>query len=211
MFASFTFSAPSLLAWTGAGILTTLLSVVVFIVGILLVLVILIQDSKDTGLTSAFGGASGGGALLGARMQKELARITTILAVTLSVSLLIIGFITAKTREESVGGRGANPLPAGTLPGADQPVGEGAVLPGAEGGSGATTGADFPVGLPGTGAPGSGTTTPAIPTTPAPTTPATPTPAPAGAEGGASASRPAGAAPSGAAPPEPAPKEPGAP
>ena len=92
---------PSLLLFAWGSAVWTLLSLVVFLVSILLVVLILIQDSKDTGLTSAFGGGGGGSALLGARMQKDLAKMTAILGIVLAVSLIIMGFITSGEKRRS--------------------------------------------------------------------------------------------------------------
>jgi protein translocase SecG subunit len=103
------------LAWL-SGAIWGFLSVVVFLVSILLIFVILIQDSKDTGLTSAFGGAGGGNALLGARMQKELAKITAVMGIILAFSLGVMGFITANTANQSIGADSALPPPAEAPP-----------------------------------------------------------------------------------------------
>ena len=89
----------------------SLLAVVVFFIGLLLITIILIQDSKDSGLTSAFGGG-GGGALLGARMQKGLARLTTVLAIVFAVSVLIMGIIGGSNRDRSIGEGVERPAPA---------------------------------------------------------------------------------------------------
>jgi preprotein translocase subunit SecG len=94
-----------LLAWSS--VIWTLLAVVVFFICIILTAIILIQDSKDTGLTSAFGGAGGGSALMGARMQKDLAKLTAILGAILAISLLIMGFITTGSETQSFGAEGS--------------------------------------------------------------------------------------------------------
>ena len=111
-----------LLAWTWAGVFWTLLSIVVFILSILLVSVILIQDSKDGGLGGAFGGAGGGGALMGARMQKDLARVTAIFAAILAMSLVAMGLISNLENRRSLAGEGATDaavtFPEPPLPGA---------------------------------------------------------------------------------------------
>jgi protein translocase SecG subunit len=78
-------------SWSGA--IWTILSVIAFIAAILLVGVVLIQDSKDSGLGGAFGGAGGGSALLGARMQKDLAKATVLFAVVLAVCTVILGIM----------------------------------------------------------------------------------------------------------------------
>jgi protein translocase SecG subunit len=104
-----------LLSWSWSDIMSWstlwgLLSVVVFIVGLLLTIIILVQDSKDSGLTGAFGG-SGGSALMGARMQKDLAKITAALGVILAICLVSMGLITAKTTRDSIGAAGASDAP----------------------------------------------------------------------------------------------------
>ena len=65
------------------------------IVSLLLIGVVLIQDSKAGGLSSAFGGG-GGDALLGASGQKEITKFTVILAV-LFFALSLFGGILAKS------------------------------------------------------------------------------------------------------------------
>lgn len=101
----------AILAFTWGGFVWGFLSFVVFAVSVLLAVVILVQDSKETGLTSAFGGGGGGGsALLGARMQKDLAKITTILAILLAVCLMIMSLLTHGIRTSSYGA--APPLEA---------------------------------------------------------------------------------------------------
>jgi protein translocase SecG subunit len=97
-------TALLLVAWSG--IIWGFLSVVVFVLCLLLTLIILIQDSKDTGLTSAFGGVGGGNALLGARMQKDLAKLTAIFGGVLAVCLIIMGLMTTSMRHGSVGSAG---------------------------------------------------------------------------------------------------------
>jgi len=120
---------PDILPLAWASFFWYLLSIVVFGAGILLTVMILIQDSKDTGLTSAFGGG-GGGALMGARMQKDLAKLTAILAVILAVSLLIMGFLTIEIQGQSAADQ-ATPLPAGAGLTPDEPGDEG-LVPGPE-------------------------------------------------------------------------------
>lgn len=101
-----------------------LLSIIVFGVSIILTVIILIQDSKDTGLTSAFGGG-GGNALMGARMQKDLAKLTAILAAILSICLFIMGFLTISMQKESAAGNAPPISPteeveAPLIPGGDE-------------------------------------------------------------------------------------------
>jgi len=173
---------PDLMLASISSIIWYFLSIIVFILCILLTVIILVQDSKDTGLTSAFGGAGGGSALLGARMQKDLAKLTAIFGGVLAVCLLIMGFMTSGVRQQSVGAAGAIPPtekkeapiePSGqaTAPqGGDQGTGPGATSPAASGaittGTGTTppgTGTS-PTGTgaaPPSGAPAKGSETPA--------------------------------------------------
>ena len=100
--------APDILLVAWKQIFWYFLSIVIFGVAILLTVIILVQDSKETGLTSAFGG-TGGGALLGARMQKDLAKLTAILGIILAVCLLIMGYVTSAILEEGSAAEGMAP------------------------------------------------------------------------------------------------------
>jgi len=102
------------LAWTWTDVTWYLISAVLFFVICLMIGLILIQDSNDTGLTSAFGGGSST-ALLGAKMQKELARFTAILGIVMAICLFSMGLITSKSTVQSVGATGAV-LPPPNLP-----------------------------------------------------------------------------------------------
>jgi len=93
-----------------SGVIWGILSVVVFILVLLLTIIILVQDSKDSGLTSAFGGG-GGSALMGARMQKDLAKITAVMGVILAICLISMGLITAHSTRDSKGSLGASGTP----------------------------------------------------------------------------------------------------
>ncbi len=62
-----------------AGWFVSLIFLVLAVISILLIVIVLMQDSKAGGL-SGFG-AQGGETILGARGQKDLARITTYLAI----------------------------------------------------------------------------------------------------------------------------------
>ena len=134
-FLAILFQAPSILALTFADFVWGLLAAVVFFVGLLLVVIILVQDSKDSGLSGAFGGSGGGGsALLGARMQKGLAKITAALAVVFALCVMVMGIIGNSTLDRSIG----EDVPTGDAPvlapeGGD-PVDPGAAPDGAGGG-----------------------------------------------------------------------------
>jgi len=100
-----------ILLWTWSGFFWGMLSVAAFLIGLLLIILILFQDSKDTGLTSAFGGG-GSSALMGARMQKDLAKLTAIFATALAICLVLMGRITRFQTEESFGTVTGTPPPA---------------------------------------------------------------------------------------------------
>lgn len=183
-----------------------LLSVVVFFAALFMIGLILLQDSKDSGLTSAFGGG-GSSSLMGARMQKDLAKLTGILAAVLTFSLFTMGVITAKSSGRTAGETDSLPPPAetkpaipptgvnpldGLLPGGGITPAPGGITP-APGGvtptPGAGTPAPVPAPAPAPGSPPSGTPTtggasatppvPPAPVPPAPVPAPVPTPAPA--------------------------------
>lgn len=132
-------------SWSGA--IWTILSVVAFISAILLVGVVLIQDSKDAGLGGAFGGAGGGSALLGARMQKDLAKATVLFAVVLAVCTVILGIMDNTSSRRSLAETGTT----ATAP----------VVEEAGGGEGGTGSEGMGSESPGAGAPDSGGAAPA--------------------------------------------------
>ena len=104
-----------ILAWTWSGAIGGLLGVVVFFVSILMVVLILVQESKDGGLSGAFGGVGGGGsALFGASMQKDLAKFTAFLAIVFAVSILIMGILSSGEGSDSIAA--GNPTPALSAP-----------------------------------------------------------------------------------------------
>ena len=128
------FQAPSILALSFVDVVWGLLAAVVFFVGLLLIVIILVQDSKDGGLSGAFGGSGGGGsALMGAGMQKGLAKITSTLAVVFALCVLVMGIIGNSTLDRSIG----EDVPVGDAPveapGAGDAADPGAADPGAEG------------------------------------------------------------------------------
>ncbi len=97
------FQAPSILAMGFLDFVWGLLAAVVFFIGLLLVIIILVQDSKDGGLSGAFGGSGGGGsALMGAGMQKGLARITSTLAIVFALCVVVMGIIGNNTLDDSI-------------------------------------------------------------------------------------------------------------
>jgi protein translocase SecG subunit len=74
------------------GLFWNLGAIVLFLLGLLLIVVILIQDSKDGGLGGALGGGGlGGEALFGARGQKDIVRFTAFLGGLFALILLILG------------------------------------------------------------------------------------------------------------------------
>ena len=105
-----------ILLWTWSGFFWGTLSCAAFLIGLALILLILVQDSKDTGLTSAFGGG-GSSALMGARMQKDLAKLTAIFAVALAICLVLMGRISRFQTDESYGTvTSSDAPPAAALP-----------------------------------------------------------------------------------------------
>jgi len=104
-----------ILLWTWSGFFWGTLSLAAFLLGLLLILLILFQDSKDTGLTSAFGGG-GSSALMGARMQKDLAKLTAIFAAALAICLVLMGRIGRFQTDESFGTVGAGGAPPAAAP-----------------------------------------------------------------------------------------------
>lgn len=183
-----------------------LLSVVVFFAALFMIGLILLQDSKDSGLTSAFGGG-GSSSLMGARMQKDLAKLTGILAAVLTFSLFTMGVITAKSSGRTAGETDSLPPPAETKP-AIPPTGVNpldGLLPG--GGITPAPGGITPT--PGGITPAPGGITPApggVPPTPGAGTPA-PVPVPAPAPGSPPAGTPTtgGASATPSVPPAPVP------
>lgn len=137
------FQAPSILALSFVDVVWGLLAAVVFFVGLLLIVIILVQDSKDGGLSGAFGGSGGGGsALMGAGMQKGLAKITSTLAIVFALCVVVMGIIGNSTLDRSIGedvpigdapvvapgdGDGTDP---GAAPGGAAPGGAGDAPPG---------------------------------------------------------------------------------
>ncbi|NOY05614.1 MAG: preprotein translocase subunit SecG [Chlorobi bacterium] len=91
-----------------------ILMVLLVIISILLTVVILMQASKGVGLSGAFGGGGGMGAMLGVRKTSDiLARTTWILAVSLIVLILIVNlfFLPRGEIRESVLERSASEVP----------------------------------------------------------------------------------------------------
>ena len=97
------------LAVTFIDVMWGVLSVVVIFLGLILTGVILIQDSKDGGIGSAFGGGGGGSSLLGAGMQKGIAKITTILSIVFALCIFAMGVMENSQRSVSAGGAGSTP------------------------------------------------------------------------------------------------------
>lgn len=74
------------------GILIGILCFILVLVSLLLIGIILIQDSKGGGLSGAFGGA-GGNELLGASGQKQMAKVTTVFSIGFFVLCIAIGLL----------------------------------------------------------------------------------------------------------------------
>jgi protein translocase SecG subunit len=198
-------NAPVFLA-SFASITWNVLGAILLIICFLLTIIILIQDSKGAGLTSAFGAGPGGESLLGARMQKDVARWTAILAGLFGVIVVIMGLLGTFKQKTSYGSVGAKPVaeskeqPSGAAGGATtetKPAGE------TKSTSSTPPTTPAPAGAP--AAAPAGSATPVAPVAPAAEKPAAPA-APAGAAAPAPAPVPApaetgAAAPAPAAPP----------
>ena len=160
------------------------LGVILILLCLFLTAIILMQDSKGAGLTSAFGAGPGGESLLGARMQKDVARWTAITAGIFGVIVLIMGLLgTYIYRYGTVGAAGARNAPA-----AEAPELPGSALPGLPPEAPKTTppAGATPGGIPPAPAvppapvtPPAGSAVPTTPPTAPPTTPPPPQPAPA--------------------------------
>lgn len=113
----------------------------VVIVALVLIGIILIQDSKAGGLTSAFGGG-GGDSLLGATGQKQISKVTAYISVVFFGLCILIGVLDVNKGTQTLAGEDDAQL---TAPGDGGAVGNGA----SQNGSGQPGN--------GSGAPGSGT------------------------------------------------------
>jgi len=81
------------LAFSGANFIWNFLGVILVLICLFLIVIILMQDSKGAGLTSAFGAGPGGESLLGARMQKDVARWTAYLSLAFGIIVIIMGLL----------------------------------------------------------------------------------------------------------------------
>jgi len=102
-----------------------ILMVLLVIISILLTVVILMQASKGVGLSGAFGGGGGMGAMLGVRKTSDiLARTTWILAVSLIVLILMVNlfFLPRGEVRESVLEKSATQVPVQPQAPAQQPA-----------------------------------------------------------------------------------------
>ena len=89
-------------------VLWNVLGGLLVLVSLLMIVVILIQDSKGAGLTSAFGAGPGGESLLGARMQKDIARWTAYFGVIFAALVIAMGLLgNCRARYGSAGAAGA--------------------------------------------------------------------------------------------------------
>ncbi len=124
-------SLAILLALDFASITWNLLAGILVLICIILITIILIQDSKGAGLTSAFGAGPGGESLLGARMQKDVARWTIYISIVFGTIVIIMCLLgNYITRYGTAGAAGAKSPPAAES--VEQPEG---AAPGAEGGA----------------------------------------------------------------------------
>src|SRR5262245_14293032 len=94
------------------------LGVILVVISLLMIVVILIQDSKGAGLTSAFGAGPGGESLLGARMQRDVARWTAYFGIIFAAVVIAMGLLgNCRARYGSAGTSGAKtPVEAPAAP-----------------------------------------------------------------------------------------------
>lgn len=89
------------------------LSVLLAFVSLLLIGIVLMQDSKGGGLAGAFGG-SGGTELLGTSGQKQIAKVTTVISGVFVVLCIAIGLLKGLD-ERSSAVAADDPVPATTI------------------------------------------------------------------------------------------------
>ncbi len=94
----------------------TILMMILIIICVLITIVVLMQSSKGTGLSGAFGGASGMGTVFGVRRTADfLTRATWILGITFVILCIVINlfFLPTGVSEESLIRKSAmeNPTP----------------------------------------------------------------------------------------------------
>lgn len=77
------------------------LSILLTFVALMLIGIVLIQESKGGGLSGAFGGAGGGGELLGTSAQKSIAKATSVVSVVFFLLCIAIGLMTQSTEGSS--------------------------------------------------------------------------------------------------------------
>ena len=93
------FAFPALLATFG-GVLYVLGAIVVSVIALLIIGIVLIQDSKEGGLGGAFGSGMGS-EMLGARGQKDIARATSILGAIFAVLVVALGAADSSCAKEA--------------------------------------------------------------------------------------------------------------
>lgn len=92
-----------LLAWTPPVWLVGLLNLGLWIVGLFLILIILLQSGKGGGLAGAFGGA-GGQSAFGSRMGDEFTKITLYVALVWFLMLMLVIKLAPQAVEAAVPG-----------------------------------------------------------------------------------------------------------
>lgn len=110
-----------------SSIIWGVLSVALIITCLVLILVILLQDPKSAGLTSAFGGG-GGDSLLGAQAQRGVSRFTAVLTTLFIVICVVLVLIDNKWVPSSVGAVGASSVET-TDSSQDGATGEASLIP----------------------------------------------------------------------------------
>jgi protein translocase SecG subunit len=140
-------------------VLWTFLAVVLVLVSLFMIVIILIQDSKGAGLTSAFGAGPGGESLLGARMQRDVARWTAYLGIIFGAVVIAMGLLgNCRARYGSAGAAGAKAPTVLTPPAPSEGAAESTTAP--SGGAPASPPAGSHEGAPGLTPPASTPGTP---------------------------------------------------
>lgn len=120
-----------LLAWTPPTWLVGLLNLGLWIVGLFLILIILLQSGKGGGLAGAFGGA-GGQSAFGSRMGDEFTKITLYVALVWFLMLMLVIKLAPLSVEIPVAGPETVQSTEGGTPETGLPIG-GPGLPAPEG------------------------------------------------------------------------------
>lgn len=102
----------------------TFFSIVIILLAIFLILVVLTQQSKGSGLTATFGGGSVGSMFGTRRTADFLAKSTWIMAATIAILTILVNgfFLPSGSGAESVIQKGGTTQSAPAQPGGNQPA-----------------------------------------------------------------------------------------